>query len=287
MKVGKVAIVGRPNAGKSTLINALVGRKISIVSPSPQTTRKTVRGVYWDEKGQIIFSDTPGILAKIKDPVSSQIPTYLKKQLSEADLVLYLIDRTRQRGEEENRILGLVRLVDKPKIIVINKIDVKRPNQIHEYKFLEDEFDDWVEISATKPQHLKTLIEKIFEHLPEGEPLFDPEKFQTFPAMDISPKDFVAEIIREKVFLVLRQELPYTIGIKVEGLEETENMFKIRAEIHTTEERYKPMIIGKQAKVIKEIGTLARKEIELITNKKVFLDLQVVVNPHWYQEILN
>jgi len=272
MKVGKVAIIGRPNSGKSTLINNLVGKKISIISPRPQTTQKITRGVYWDERGQIIFSDLPGLFKNIA-PIS-------KQELKQADVIVYLIDHCRYRGEEENLILGLVRKIEKPKIIAVNKIDILKPDYIHQYKFLEDEFDEWIEISALKKQHLKTLLKKIFEFLPEGKALFDPQAFETFPAMDISPKEFLAEIIREKAFFALRRELPYTISVVVEKIEEKENCFYIKGTVFTTSDHYKAMIIGRNARKIKTIGTNARKELELITGKKVFLDLQVAVNRH-------
>lgn len=283
MKSGRVVIVGRPNSGKSTLINNLVGKKISIVSRRPQTTRNTVQGAYWDDRGQIIFMDTPGLFAKIQDPIGKKISKTSSKDLGQADLVVYLIDRTRSKGEEENRILGAIRNSDKPKILVINKIDVKKPNFVHQYRFLEEEFNRWIEISASKKQHLKTLLDIIFELLPEGSAIFDPDQLKAFPAFDISPERFIGEIIREKVFIVLRKEIPYTTGVKVETINEKPNRFYIKAKILTTHERYKPFIIGRQGRQIKEIGSLARKEIELITNQKVFLDLEVVSDPHWYE----
>jgi len=285
MKSGRVVIVGRPNAGKSTLINALLGKKISIVSQKPQTTRKIIWGAYWDERGQIILLDTPGIFSRVKNPAGQRAAVSARKEIAKADLIVYLIDRSRSRGEEENRVLGLVREVKKPKIIAINKIDIAKPNFIHEYQFLEDEFDAWVEISALKKTHLKTLLAKIFELLPEGEPLFDPKRFEAFPAFNLTPEEFIAEIIREKAFVTLRQELPYTIGVKVEKIEEKKDCFYIKATVFTTADRYQSIIIGKKGRTIKEIGTLARKEIELITNKKVFLDLQVEANPHWHQTL--
>ena len=284
MKVGKVIIVGRPNVGKSTLINNLVGKKISIVSPKPQTTRKIIQGIYWDDRGQIVFLDTPGVFTKIKDPIAKKISGLAQQELSRADVIVYLVDRTRSRGEEENRILGAVRAVNRPKIIAINKIDLSEPNYIHEYCFLEEEFDAWVEISALKGRHLKTLLEKIFALLPEGEPIFDPKLFETFPALNITPEEFVAEIIREKAFYVLYQEVPYTLGVRVEEIREEENIFYIKASLLTIAQRYQSMIIGRGGQKIKKIGTLARKELELITNKKVFLDLEVITDPHWYQK---
>jgi len=285
MKSGRVAIVGRPNAGKSTLINALVGRKISIVSDRPQTTRVVVHGLYWDERGQIIFSDTPGIFAKISGPVGKKIAQLTPEEMKSVDLVVYLIDHCRSRGEEENRILGLVRKFNGPKLLVINKIDIKRPDYLTEYLFLKEEFDDYLEISALKKTHLKTLLEKIFQLLPEGEQLFDPNSFLAFPALNLTPKEFISELIREKAFMTLRSEIPYSIGVEVESISETKKLFKIKAKLMTDRKRYKPIIIGKNARYVKEIGSLARKELELITNKKVFLDLQVVVDKHWAQKI--
>ncbi len=285
MKTGRVAIVGRPNSGKSTLINSLVGQKISIVTNRPQTTRKITQGVYWDERGQIIFMDTPGVFAKIHGQVSQKINPKAKEELTFADLIIYLVDHTRHRGEEENRVLGIVRQVDKPKILALNKTDLKKPDYTYQYKFLEDEFDEWIEISALKRHNLDQLEELIFEYLPEGEPLFNPENYQAFPAINITPKEFIGEIIREKAFMVLYQEVPYTLGVVVHELEEKDNLYYIKAEIQTTSEHYKPIIIGKNGQTIKEIGTLARKEIELITNTKTYIDLEVTANPHWVKRL--
>ncbi len=285
MKSGRVVVVGRPNTGKSTLINAIVGQKISIVTNLPQTTRKIVQGVYWDERGQMIIMDTPGIFAKIKGPVSQKINLAGPNEFSLADVIVYLVDRTRQRGEEENRVLGMVRKADKPKILALNKTDIKKPDYTYQYKFLEDEFDQWVEISALKKLNLNILVDTIFENLPEGKPLFDPDNYQAFPAINITPKDFVAEIIREKVFNVLYQEIPYSVGVEVDEIDERENMYYISAEILTTSDHYLPIIIGNNGRTLKKIGTLSRKELELITNKKVYLDLEVAANPHWVKKL--
>lgn len=287
MKVGRVIIVGRPNSGKSTLINALLGQKISIVSSKPQTTRKIIQGAYWDERGQIIFLDTPGTFLRINDPVVKKFAKITQETLSKADVVLYLVDRSRSRGDEENRVLGAVRNVGKPKIMIINKIDIAKPNYLHEYKFLEDEFDCLMEISALKGKHLKTLLEKIFELLPTGSPIFDKENFEKFPGINLTPEEFVSEIIREKAFNFLQEELPYNISIKVEEITEKTNVFYIKATVFTTSDHYKPMIIGAGGRRIKAIGIAARQELELITSQKVFLDLEVVTNPHWQELLTN
>jgi GTPase len=285
MKIGRVAVVGRPNTGKSTLVNAIIGQKISIVTKKPQTTRKIIQGVYWDERGQIILMDTPGVFAKIKGPISKKINPQAKKNLSTSDLIIYLVDHTRKRGDEENKVLGIVRKIDKPKIIALNKIDVKKPDYTYQYKFLEDEFDDWIEISALHKNNLDQLKDLIFKHLPEGKPLFNPDNYQAFPAINITPKDFIAEIIREKAFMVLYQEVPYRLTVNVKQIKDKNTLYYIEAEIVTIDEQYKPIIIGKKGQTLKEIGTLARKELELITNKKVYLDLNVIDNPHWIKRL--
>ncbi len=277
MKSGTVLIVGRPNSGKSTLINALVGKKVSITSLRPQTTQQVLQALYWDKRGQIIFLDTPGIYTNPINPRTRKIPGLGRQQAGEADVVVYLIDKTRHRGEEENRVLGFVRQIDKPKILALNKIDVSEPDYTFQYKILEDEFDAWVEISGLKQIHLKTLLDKIFEFLPEGEEIFDPQEYETFPVINFSAEDFVAEIIREKAFITLYHELPYTLKVVVKTIEEQEDLFKVKAEIITTAPRYKGIIIGKGGQTIKQIGMMARKELETITNKKVYLKLNVAV----------
>jgi len=287
MKSGNVILVGRPNAGKSTLLNALVKQKVSIISPKPQTTRRIIRAFWWDEENQIVFWDTPGIFGRVKDLIGKKINLMPAKALGSADLVVYLIDRSRKRGDEENRILGLVRKTDKPKVLVINKVDVYQPNYSHEYEFLKEEFNDWIEISALKKKNIKGLITKIIALLPEGKPLFDPKNLGPLPSDEITPEKFIADLIQEKLFLILRNELPYSTGVKVEEMKEKEKIFYIKAAIYTTGKKYKKMIIGKKASQIKEIGTLARKELELITDKPVYLDLNVIADPHWPEYLLD
>lgn len=280
MKSGNVVIVGRPNSGKSTLINSLIGKKVSIITPKPQTTRKVIWGYWQNDKAQIIFWDTPGIFTKIKDLAAKKINPLPAQSIESADVVLYLVDQTKSRGDEENKILGIVRKTSKPKILVINKIDVKKSGYKHEYEFLKDEFDQTIEISAKSGKNLKELLNKIIDYLPEGNNIFDLDQMEKFPS-NLTPEEFVAEIIREKLFLILRQELPYSCTVKVEEIKDKKDVFYIKATIYTTSDRYKKMIIGKKGQTIKEIGTLSRKEFELITNKKVFLDLEVITDPHW------
>lgn len=278
MKVGTVALVGRPNTGKSTLINNLVGHKIAITSPKPQTTRFSIFAVYEDDRGQIIFVDTPGIFAKIKDVQGKKINLEAQRVLKdEIDVVLYIVDHTRKRGIEENRVLGMVRKLDIPKILVINKIDIEKPSYREQYKFMEDEFDKTIEISSLKNKNLPILISSIFEYLKTGEKIVEKEDLPV-PALNLDAKTYIEENIREKAFLVLRDELPYRIKVVMDEHKEKDNgITYIKARIITLSDRYKKMIIGKDASRIKQIGMMARKELEVATGKKIYLDLRVEV----------
>ena len=288
MKEGTVLIIGRPNVGKSTFLNNLIGQKVAITSPKPQTTRFPIRAVYQDKRGNIIFVDTPGVFGKTEDLLSRQINKKTLESIQEdIDLVLYMVDHTRRRDFEEAKVLGIVRKIEKPKILVINKIDKTTPSYLAQYKFLEKEFDKVHMISALKGKHIKPLIDDIFKFLPEkkGESEVDFHKSPT-PILNIDSKTYVAELIREKIFLLTRDEVPYTVNVEVEEITpRSENLTYVKAKIITTADRYKKMLIGKGGKMIKEIGRLARKELELMSNKKFYLDLEVVTDPHWQERI--
>lgn len=282
MKSGIVALVGRPNAGKSTLLNNLLGHKVAITSPKPQTTRFPIQAVFEDERGQIVFIDTPGIFAKVKDQVSSRINLRTEDTLNtDIDLILYIVDHTRERAEEENKTLGIVRKATVPKLLVINKMDIQTPSHLVQYRFMEEEFDAVIEISALAGKNLSALVDEIFKRLPEGKPLVDKNRIVQ-PGLNIDSKIFVAEIIREKAFLTLRKEVPYSLTTVVDTIEERENgLLYIQARILTSRDKYKGMIIGKNGAMIKEIGATARKELEVASDKKVYLDLTVEVDTHW------
>ncbi len=286
MKAGIVALIGRPNVGKSTLLNHILGHKVSITSPKPQTTRFNLQAVYEDDRGQIIFVDTPGIFGKVSDTLARRINPQAEESLNQGvNVVVYMIDHTRERDFEENKALGIVRKAKVPKILVINKIDVKQPTHIVQYKFMEDEFDAVVEISALANKNINTLMETIFSFLPEGKPLVD-KKTLAQPALNVDSKKFLAEIIREKAFLFLRKEVPYTLTSVVDELIKRDNgALYIKARILTSSDRYKVMIIGKGGAMIKEISMAARKELETATNKKVYLELTVETDPHWMEYI--
>lgn len=286
MKAGVVALVGRPNVGKSTLLNNLLGHKVSITSPKPQTTRFAIQAVYEDERGQMIFVDTPGMFGRSPDLLSRTINKRVTKSLSEnVDLLVYLIDYSRPRDVEENKTLGIVRKLAIPKLLVVNKIDLKNTDYSADYAFYEDEFDDIVKISALERKNLHLLIDKIFERLPEGVKMVDTNTLVQ-PGLNIDSKLFISELIREKVYLFTRDEVPYTVATQVDQIEERPNgQLYVKGRITTSADRYKSMLIGKGGKMIREIGMAVRKELETASNKKVFVDLHVEVNPHWMETI--
>ena len=285
--MGKVLLVGRANVGKSTFVNNVIGQKVAITSPKPQTTRFSIRALYEEERGKIIFVDTPGIVGKAKDFLSKRINEKTLQILNEqVDLVIYMVDQTRKRDFEESKVLGLVRKINKPKILVINKIDDPGKSFLPQYKFLEEEFKDVFQISAINNMHIKPLLDKIFEYLPEKN--IDSEKLPpdlAYPILNLDSKIFISELIREKIFLMMGEEIPYTTTVMVDQILERKNgTTYIKARILTTNDRYKGMLIGAGGRKIKEIGSYARKEIALAINKKVFLDLNIEVDAHW-QEI--
>jgi GTP-binding protein Era len=282
MKSGIVALIGRPNTGKSTLINALVGQKVSITSPKPQTTRYAIQAVYEDERGQIIFIDTPGIFGKTEDLLSRKInPRAEDVVTGGVDVVVYLVDHTRERSYEENKTLGIVRKTTAPKILAFNKSDVSKPDFRIQYKFMEEEFDRVIEISAMSHANLNKLLDLIFEFLPVGKPMVDTSKL-TQPGLNIDSRTFVAELIREKAFIFLRRELPYSVTVVVDDIDNRENgTMYVKARILTNTEKYKGMIVGHGGSMIKEISMATRKELETATNRKVYVDLIVETDPHW------
>lgn len=283
MKEGTVLIIGRPNVGKSTFVNNLIGQKVAITSPKPQTTRFPIIATYHDDRGQITFVDTPGIFGRAEDRLSKKINQNTVDSIGEnIDVVVYMIDPTRRRDYEEGKVLGIVRKIDKPKILVINKIDLE-PTYLPQYKFLEDEFKKIFTISAIQKKHVGPLIDELFSHLPSKRKTVE-KKELIFPAANINSRLFLSELIREKVFLQTGDEIPYTTTAVVDEVEERKNgVTYIKARILTTHNRYKKMLIGVGGRKIKEMGSMARKEIELATNKKVFLDLTVETDPHWQE----
>ena len=278
-KSGFVVLAGRSNVGKSTLLNALIGSKVAIMSPKPQTTRHPVRGILNDPRCQIVFVDTPGVFLGKKDAVSKRLNEFVKEQLEGIEAIIYVTDPTRALGPEEEFIQELLRQANIPIILAINKSDLpaaRRPS-LELMRTIDVGQRATVECSAMRDTGLKTLVDELFKLLPEGEPYY-PE----FQLTDLDQKTWVAELIREKIFHHLEEELPYAIAVDVEEDELQDNgVRRIEATILSSEERYKGMIIGAKGSMLKAIGSDVRRELELASDQRVFLNLTVKVDPKW------
>lgn len=282
MKSGFVAIIGRSNVGKSTLLNALVGSKVAITTPKPQTTRQPIQGVITTAAGQAVLVDTPGIMQKARDPLTKRLLQYAKDSLKEVDAILYVVDPTRSVGDEEKAAFKLLEHTTQPKLLVINKMDDKDSKRyVDYYRDLATKFDAYAEVSAETGKDTDTVIKWIFEQLREGELMY-PE----FQVTNQSNETWLAELIREKLFLRLREEVPYSTHVEVEEItKRPEGITYVRAIIYTSQERYKRMIIGAGGRGIKEIGQSTRRELEAVTNSKYFLELTVEVDPDWLKKL--
>lgn len=286
MKSGFAVLVGRSNVGKSTLMNALVGTKVAIMSEKPQTTRFPIHGVVHDPRGQIVLVDTPGIFERTHNVLTQTLNERAREALRDIDLIIYVADPTRAIGNEEKIVLRMIEPIEKPKILVINKSDIRRPPYLPEYEAIGDKFDTTILVSALKGHNLQALIDAAMERLPEGEPVY-PE----FQYTNMETRAWIAELIREKLFIQLGAELPYSIAVEVETMEERrgkdeKELLVIKANILTAEPRHKQIIIGKGGQKIKEVGSVARKELEAVLGRHVYLELEVAVDPHWPERLL-
>ncbi|MEK7680821.1 MAG: GTPase Era [Patescibacteria group bacterium] len=281
-KSGFVTLIGRSNVGKSTLLNTLVGTKLAAVTDKPQTTRNIIHGVLNTEQGQAVFVDTPGIFKEKKNPLAGKLTQRIHEALHDINLILYVVDPAKPIGAEERATLALVRNLEIPKLLVINKSDLpeKEKEFLEDYRLLGQEFLDVFELSALHNTHIQPLRNKVFEYLPEGEPMYPPEQLT-----NVNERFWVAEIIREKIFKALRQEVPYTTHVEVDEIEDKPDLFVINATIYTYDTRYRKMIIGAGGRSVKEIGIAARKELETALNKKVFLQLEVETDKRWEERI--
>lgn len=291
-KYGRVVIVGRPNTGKSTLLNAIMQQKVAITSHLPQTTRKNILAIYEDERGKILFTDTPGVLGKVTDLMGKKVNLEVPKTLNKAQIIMCIVDISRPKNEEENKVIGLLRKVKAKKVLVYNKIDAAIGSKDHfaDYNYLEDEFDKSISVSALKEKNVKGLIKIIFDELPaksSKELIKEIEIYQkeNKPLISMGSKEYVEEIIREKAYLFLREEVPYTIFVGVDKIEDKKKLIVITATIYTSADRYKKMIIGKNGQKIKEIGYNARKELELMSQRKIYLELTVKTDRHWMERV--
>jgi len=283
-RFGTVALVGRPNAGKSTLLNRILAQKVSIVSAKPQTTRNRIVGILNEPRGQIAFLDTPGI-HKPLHKLNVRMMDHVRTSLAEADVVALIVDATEAFGKGDQFVIELLRDVAKAKrIALLNKIDQLKKNKllpiIQQYSDTKL-FDEIVPISATKGDGVPELIDLLFKIVAPGEPIYPSEEYTTQPE-----RFFAAEIVREKVLQHTADELPYTTAVSVDRWEEDEekNLIKIYATIVVERESQKPIVIGKGGEMVKRIGTEARLELESILGTKVFLDLHVAVHERWRED---
>ncbi len=283
MRSGFCALVGRPNVGKSTLLNAIVGQKVAITAPVPQTTRHAIRGVLHRDDLQVVFVDTPG-LHKPKTLLGSRLNDVSRSSLSSVDVIVLLVDGLKGIGEGDRYVAGLVADVDTPAIAVLNKVDAyaraKQLPQLQRLAGLAD-FDEIVPVSAIKGHNVDRLVELIAARMPEG-----PAYFPDGQVSDQSPEQFVAEIIREKALTVMREEVPHSIAVLVEemGPGDTEGVTAIAATLYVERDSQKGIVIGRGGAVLRDIGTRARQELELLLGARVFLDLRVKLSKEWQRD---
>ncbi len=282
MKSGFAILIGRSNVGKSTLLNTLVGTKVSATSFRAQMTRDVIHGVVNTPEGQITFVDTPGIFKDRKSSLTSKLIQKAKEALEGVDIIIYVVDPTREIGDEEKYAFGLIRHIELPKILVINKSDtpIRERKYQKEYEALGKEFNAVLSLSALRASHIQPLKDKVMELLPEGEPMYGDGQLT-----NVHEYFFIGELIREKIFSVFDKEVPYSMTVEVDAMEEKPDIFVISARILTDQERYKRLIIGTGGKKIKEVGQMARRELEQALNKKVYLELEVEVDQHWVERI--
>lgn len=278
MKSGFIGLIGRPNVGKSTLLNGLTGRKIAITSNKAQTTRNNIQGIYTDDDVQMIFVDTPGI-HKPKNKLGKVLNKQAYVSINDVDIIMFLVDITETLGPGDKYILNMLKGINKPVILIINKID-KVPREdilkkIDEYKDLYN-FDEIIPVSALKDINTTHLLDVLKKYLPDSIKYFDDETYT-----NVDTTFMISEYIREKVLELTEDEVPHSTTCIVENIEEDKNIISIGASIIVDRENLKKIIIGKNGSKIKEIGIRARKDIEELLNKKVYLDLFVKVMPKW------
>ena len=281
-KSGFVAIIGRPNVGKSTFINQVLGRKISIISPKPQTTRNNIKGIYTKDKCQIVFIDTPGI-----HKPHHELGNFMNKesisQIKEADMILYLIDGAMDFGSGDEFVINELKKAKVDVYLVVNKIDLINDKDrllVNVNKFIEKyEFANVFYISALTGENVDVLLNDMEQHLDEG-PMYYPKD-----SVSDHPLEFVmAEIIREKVLLLTNEEVPHSVAVTIDDIRESSEdseMLDVNATIYVERASQKKIIIGSGGAMIKKIGTLARKELKLLLSQKLYLELWVKVEEDW------
>ena len=277
-KSGFVTLIGRPNVGKSTLMNHLIGQKIAITSNKPQTTRNKIQTVLTTDEGQIIFVDTPGI-HKAKNKLGEYMVNVAEKSLNEVDVVLWLVEPSNFIGAGEQHIIEKLKRVTTPVVLVINKIDMVKKEEV--FEFIETyskqfEFADIVPVSARKGDNCDELVKVIMKYLPYGPMFYDEDTITDQPERQI-----VAELIREKALHSLQEEIPHGISVAIDRMKMERRVMHIDATIICERESHKGIIIGKQGAMLKKIGSTARYEIERLLDCKVNLKLWVKVQKNW------
>ena len=278
MKSGFIGLVGRPNVGKSTLLNAIIGRKVAITSDKPQTTRNIIQGIRTDEDSQMVFVDTPGI-HKPKNKLGKMLNKQAYYSLSDVDVILFLVDITETLGKGDMFVIDVLKNCNVPVILVINKID-KLPKEeilkkIEQYKDLYN-FDEIVPISAKKMDNIDRLINVLKSKLTDNIKYYDDDMYTDKPINFI-----VSELIREKILELTFEEVPHSVSVITDSMEYGRDSVNIKATIIVDRENLKRILVGKNGTMIKEIGTRARMEIEPLLDKKVYLELFVKVIPKW------
>ncbi len=283
-KSGVVALVARPNVGKSTLLNKILGQKIAIATPLRQTTRKNLKGVYTDNNSQIILIDTPGVHKPINE-LGKYLSAQSKDALSDVDLVLFLVDATEPAGLGDKWIWeNYLKDLKTPVLLVLNKVDLikdleKRELNLFTYKKMIEKNIDSIKISAKTGRNIDDLIKKIKDYLPYGEKFYDDDI-----VTDTNMREIASEIIREKIILNTKDEVPHSVAVVIDSYKEDEKVDKISAKIIVNNESQKGILIGKKGAMLKKIGTEARLELEKIVEKKVFLELFVKVQKNWLKD---
>jgi GTP-binding protein Era len=280
-KSGFIAVMGRPNVGKSTLINALVGQKVAAVSPRPQTTRRRQEGIITTDDYQIIFVDTPGV-HKPHNKLGESMNIEAKTALEHCDLVLFMVDASILPNNEDELLSSILHNQIRAEriLLVLNKIDLVQSDKVNEIEIAYQKLLPDVEviaISATRGDHRLELLDRILQHLPEGEPFYPEEQIT-----DLYERDIAADLIRESCLNNLHYEVPHGIVIRIdEYTERNEHAVYIEATIFVERESHKGIVIGMNGQMLKKIGTAARKEIEVMNGKKVYLQLRVKVRKNW------
>jgi len=279
---GFVSILGRPNSGKSTLLNKLTGMKLAIVAPKPQTTRTSIQGVMNAPGAQIVFVDTPGI-HKPDSLFNRRMLDTVRAALDQRDLLLYVVDATRRASEEDREAVALVAGARTPALLLLNKIDALKDKRallelIEKYRSAFS-FDAYLPLSALTGDGLDALRAELVKRLPEG-PAYFPDDYIT----DQPERFMAAELIREKILLAAREEVPHSVAVAVEDWKETERLTRISASIYVERDSQKGILIGAGGSMLKKIGTEARIEMERLFGRKIFLELFVKVRPKWRED---